>query len=114
MHGGMDMNIQVLFFLQNISLTISPNTINEGNSTVMECVVKKDPPSPAGVFVWTMKGDVTRNGLRIDIETTYEPQPPTSISRLKLTDSSWRDTGCYFLLPCPCLCFVMFVNRIAE
>ena len=100
------------FLLQtSIVLTISPNDVNEGNTTVMECVVEKDPPSPAGTFVWTMKGDVTRNGLRIDIETTYEPQPPTSISRLKLTDSSWTDTGSSFSLPSTYLFSVMFTNR---
>ena len=49
------------FLLQtSIVLTISPNDVNEGNTTVMECVVEKDPPSPAGTFVWTMKGDITR------------------------------------------------------
>ena len=53
----------------------------------------KDPPSPAGTFVWTLKGEVARNGRRIDIKTMYEPQSATSTSSLTLSDLSWRDTG---------------------
>ena len=82
-----------IILCQDIALTISPNNISEGNMTIMECIVRKDPPSPAGIFVWTVKGEVARNGRRIDIKTMYEPQSATSTSSLTLSDLSWKDTG---------------------
>ena len=85
--------MSAIILRQDIALTISPNNISEGNTTIMECIVHKDPPSPAGIFVWTVKGEVARNGRRIDIKTMYEPQSATSTSSLTLSDSSWRDTG---------------------
>ena len=58
----------------------------------------KDLPSPAGTFVWMVKGEVARNGLRIHIETKYQPQPSKSTSLLNLTNTSWRDTGENFFI----------------
>ena len=85
--------MSAIILCQDIALTISPNNISGANTTIMECIVQKDPPSPAGTFVWTLKGEVARNGQRIDIKTMYQPQSATSTSSLTLSDLSWRDTG---------------------
>ena len=85
--------MSAIILCQDIALTLSPNNISEGNTTIMECIVHKDPPSPAGTFVWTLKGEVARNGRRIDIKTMHDPQSATSTSSLTLSDLSWRDTG---------------------
>ena len=75
-----------------MNISISPSTINEGDTSVIKCTVQRTPP---GIFSWMLGGKQAGNGERIGIETKYEAADKRHLSTLTLEETDLLDIGEY-------------------